>query len=108
MELLIGDEALIAGFPFPQDRDFVFSMRRKMPVDAIVGNVGFGPGEPTCKRRIPFEHAGPLFEPVKLARGELAPELLRIFLRTAVQFAVRVHAWYVGFADELVAWRINV
>ena len=41
MQFLIGDEALLAGLAFPQNRDFVLAMRGEMAVQAVVGDVGF-------------------------------------------------------------------
>ena len=76
VQFLVGDHALIAGFAFPQDGDFILAMRGEMPVETVVGDVGLAAHEPLRERRVPFEHVGPFLEPEQLALGQFAPEFL--------------------------------
>jgi hypothetical protein len=44
---------------------------------------------------------------VDLAFGNLTPEFLGILFRVAVKIEVTFHALNMGFADEVIAGRIN-
>ena len=83
-QFLIADRALLARLALPQDRDLVLAVRSGMPVQTIVGDVGFRPHEPLRERRLPVQYLLPGFEPVNLAARDIAPEGFRILLRSPV------------------------
>ena len=55
MQFLIGDEALLAGLPFPQNRDLVLARRSQVAIEAVIADVGLTADEPFRVRRIPFK-----------------------------------------------------
>ena len=107
MQFLIGEGSLLAGLAFPENRDFVFARGGQVAVQAVVRDVEFRTGEPAREGRVPFEHFGPLLEPVDLAFGDFTPECFRILFGAAVEVEVTFHALDVGFADEVFAGGIN-
>ena len=107
MQFLIGERSLLARLAFPENRDFVLAWGGEVTVQAVVGDVEFCAGEPARERRIPLEHFGPFLEPVDLAFGDFPPEVFGVLLGAAVEIEVALHALDMGFADELVAGRVN-
>ena len=71
-----------------------------MTVETVVRDIDLPAREPLRPRRIPFENAVPLAEPVKLARY-VAPELFRVGFGLPVDSLVFGKAFDVGFLAEL-------
>ena len=77
MELLVGEDAHVAGLALPDDRGLVARVPGEVPVEAVVGEVRRAVGEPLRVRRVrPVEALGRLLEPVQLVR-QLEPERCR-------------------------------
>ena len=79
MQVLIGQNATVSRFPFPDDGRLVLTPCEQVAVDAIVTGVDLSADEPLGFGHVPLNHMVPLFEPVKVA-GQFAPERGRIVL----------------------------
>ena len=78
----IGEAAHLARLPFPDNGCFLRPLAQRVPVDAVVAEIGFTADEPLGPGEIPIENLVPGFEPMEFA-GCAGPELFRIFERIA-------------------------
>ena len=77
MQLLIGECALIARFAFPNKRGFVAAPSRKVPIQAVVGNIQLSAEKPLSVWWLPLQNLVPFPEPVEFL-GHSGPETFRI------------------------------
>ena len=82
-KLAIGDRALVAGLPLPDERRLVPPRSVRVPVDAVDGRVQLAPHEPLGFRRLPIENLAPRREPFELF-CETGPELFEVAIGLAV------------------------
>src|SRR5215469_2236576 len=103
MQLLIGDGAGFARFPFPQECGLVAAPGPEVTIEAVVAEVDFTAYKPLAPRGVPIEHALPWLEPVQLA-SYAAPEFFWIFFGEPGEAFVFSHVLDVGVRTEL-GWR---
>ena len=101
MQFLIGDDALIARFAFPNNRDFVLAVGGEVAVQTVIRYVGLRACKPAGEGQIPIQHLRPPFEPMDIMRRDLAPKFLGILLSPLVEPLVILHALDVGLTDKL-------
>ncbi|MNC94771.1 hypothetical protein D3C83_117160 [compost metagenome] len=72
-----------------------------MPVEAVVGGIGFAVVEPAEERRLRLiQGLGEKLVPEHMFLGQARPVALEILFRFRAQLAVRIHAGNVGLLDE--------
>src|ERR1051326_5007439 len=69
-------------------------------METVVGDVGLSTHEPLRKRKVPFEHFGPLFKPVQL-RSNVAPEGVRFVDGAFANRFVLLVAFDGGFSGKV-------
>ncbi len=93
VQLLIGEDDLLARLPFPDDGGLVLTGRSEMAIEAVVGNIRLAAFIPLHKGHVVFvTDAVPLLKPVQLA-GHIAPESFRVFNRLLIQSVVGFPRW---------------
>ena len=77
MQLKVRDGLDLAGLAFPNDRCLVAPPGRKVPIEAVVGNIDLAADKPLGVRFLPVEYAVPLAKPMQFL-GLLCPKALRV------------------------------
>jgi len=76
-KLGVGEAAHLARLAFPDDGCLLRSLAQRVPVDAVIAEVGSTADEPLGPGEIPIKNLVPGFEPMELT-GCTGPELFRI------------------------------
>src|SRR2546423_3272801 len=101
MQFLISENTLLKILAFPYQGRFIATPARKMPVQAVVGNIHSPADKPFGKRRLrPVEHLLPRGKPMQCLCF-CCPELLRILSRLPVEFLVLSQGVYCGLLAEV-------
>src|SRR5208282_1837976 len=79
VKLPVGNDPLAAIFAQPNEGRTIATVRIRMPVKRVDGDIGFSAGEPLMMDAIPLQHAIPLAGPLKPA-SVIGPKYFRIFL----------------------------
>ncbi len=106
VQLGVGEGAGVARFALPNQGGFVFAPGSEVPVETVVGNVGFTADKPLGKGGLPVEYGVPLLEPVQFLFGELRPEFLGVGFGAFVQLSVVFQTFDVGVLGEF-RWRLQ-
>ena len=99
MQILIGENAGIAWFPFPDDRRFVLAPGRQMPIQAVVTGVDLATDKPLGIGHFSLNDMVPLLEPVKVL-SQIAPESGRIIFGSLPHLLILSFAGDVRLASE--------
>ena len=99
LELSVGEGAFLAGFAFPDDGGFVFTVAGGVAVDAVFRDVDRAAIKPTGDGDFPFQDGFPFAAPLEFG-GFFGPEFLRVFDRGGVEAFVVRHAFDTRFFAE--------
>lgn len=101
MELLIGENPLIAGFPFPDDGGFIFAGADEVSVETLIRGVQFAAGEPFGLGHVAFHDGIEVLKPIEVFFGEFTPEAGRIVFGFGPHLHVLLFGADVGLSGEL-------
>ncbi len=95
MKLLIGQHALLTGFPLPDERCFRLQRAVQVTIEAVFADVELSAGEPLRIRALPVEHLGERLAPEQLLRFA-TEELFGVLQRLSVHRLVLSQALDAG------------
>jgi len=96
VELLEGESAALAGFPFPDDGRFIAARAVEMTIEAVFTGIELPAYKPLCKGRLPIQSLSPLFLPKKFG-GFACPKFFWILEGLSVKFFIVFEAFYDRF-----------
>ncbi len=87
----ISQRSGVAGFAFPNDRQFVSFAGFDLSVQAVVRNIGFPIDEPLYVCGSALDDFAKRLKPMKLILGDLTPEFFGVVFCSVIKFVVLVN-----------------